>query len=178
MSGRFPCFARGSNWLNYQPQRFNTQRGHKSYGAPQIPALHAAPPNQKIPHGHFGIEKHKLISYKFVPTGPTHNVILPSTSVKTSQILSACNSYRKGEPVENLCLSLLFFQNTIYCYALPYGSCNFLHLIILLISPHLASFVSYRAQHRCSLFCEGFANHVHWALNPFRNRKFVNNSSK
>lgn len=61
--------------------------------------------------------------------------------------------------------------------------CTIVHAIssiwsIPLISPHLASFVSFRAQLSCSLFCEGFANHIHWALNPFRNRKFVNNSSK
>lgn len=35
---------------------------------------------------------------------------------------------------------------------------------VLLISLHLASFVSFRAHLRYSILCEGSANYIHWAM--------------
>lgn len=68
----------------------------------------------------------------------------------------------KGDPWNISVYHLLFSKNAFYLYALCYCSCNSLCLIC---PSHLslASFVSFRAELRYSLLCEGFANHSQWA---------------
>ena len=91
--------------------------------------------------------------------------MLPFTSVKLSQIPSACDTYRKGRPLENFHLpSTIFLKHNLCLFlAIVHANPPFWY-ISLSLSLNVASFVSFRAQFRYSILCEGFANYIHWAV--------------
>lgn len=179
MSGSLPHFARGSRWLNHQSQRLKAQRDHEICGAPEITAFLYLQLVliRRLPTGTSGWRSTSLYhinSYYTFRCRSNRNTELAHSQCHTSlhiresysnlislQVVQKRETHGKFLPVTFFCLYLPQTPSTIML-------CAMVHAIpfswsILLISLHLASFVSFRAQLGCSLLCEGFANHIHWA---------------
>lgn len=63
-----------------------------------------------------------------------------------------------------LSLTIYYFPKTQPAFISCYCSCKSPFLIHLSLSLNVASFVSFRAQLRYSILCEGFSNYIHWAV--------------